>query len=63
MEMATIESKFEASRTFNSFFGPVHFVPGLNSDIPGRLWKNLKTHNADVQSFLKEGLLVEVNEI
>jgi hypothetical protein len=62
MEMATIESKFEASRTFNSFFGPVHFVPGLNSDIPTRLWKNLKTHNADVQSFIKEGLLVEVDE-
>jgi hypothetical protein len=60
--MTTIESKFDKPRTFNSFFGPVHFAPGLNSEIPGRLWKNLKTHNSDVQSFLKEGLLVEIDE-
>lgn len=60
--MATVESKFDTVRTFNSFFGPVKLTPGLNPDIPGRLWKNLKGNNLDVQSFLKEGLLVEIDE-
>lgn len=60
--MAVIESKLTAQTVFNSFFGPVHFEPGLNSNIHDRLWKNLKMNNLDVQALLKKGLLVEVSE-
>jgi hypothetical protein len=60
--MAVIESKLGARTVFNSFFGPVTFEPGLNSDIHDRLWKNLKMNNLDVQALLNKGLLIEVSD-
>jgi hypothetical protein len=60
--MAVIENNIGQRTVFNSFFGPVTFEPGINPDIHDRLWKNLKMNNLDVQSMLKKGLLVEVNE-
>jgi hypothetical protein len=60
--MAVIENNIGQRTVFNSFFGPVTFEPGINSDIHDRLWKNLKMNNLDVQAMLKKGLLVEVNE-
>ncbi len=58
--MAVIDCKLEVQTTFNSFFGPVVFEPGLNSDIRDALWRNLKANNPDVQAMLKKGLLVEI---
>jgi hypothetical protein len=60
--MAIVENNIGQRTVFNSFFGPVNFEPGLNSDIHDRLWKNLKMNNLDVQAMLKKGLLVEINE-
>ncbi len=60
--MAFVESKLGHRVVFNSFFGPVNFEPGLNSDIHDRLWKNLKMNNLDVQALLEKGLLVERTE-
>jgi hypothetical protein len=60
--MAIVKNNIGKRTVFNSFFGPVNFEPGLNSDIHDRLWKNLKMNNLDVQAMLKKGLLVEINE-
>ncbi len=57
--MAIIENRLGYRVTLNSFFGPVYLDPGLNSDIPDRLWRNLKTKSPDVQAYLKQELLVE----
>jgi hypothetical protein len=61
--MAVIDCKLQVQTTFNSFFGPVVFEPGLNPNIRDPLWRNLKASNPDVQAFLKKGLLVEVEDI
>jgi hypothetical protein len=60
--MAAIDCKLQVQTTFNSFFGPVIFEPGLNLNIRDPLWRNLKASNPDVQAMLKKGLLVEVKE-
>lgn len=60
--MAVVESRLGRATAFNSFFGPVNFEPGINTNIHDRLWKNLKTNNPDVQALLKKGMLVEVSE-
>ncbi|MCG9892154.1 MAG: hypothetical protein MH252_13890 [Thermosynechococcaceae cyanobacterium MS004] len=58
--MAVIDCKLRVATTFNSFFGPVVFEPGLNSQIRDPLWRNLKANNPDVKALLAKGLLVEV---
>jgi hypothetical protein len=60
--MAVIENRLGRKTAFNSFFGPVDFEPGINTDIHDRLWKNLKTNNPDVQALLKKGILIEIHE-
>lgn len=58
--MAIINCKLQEQTTFNSFFGPVVFNPGLNPNIRDPLWRNLKANNPDVQALIKKGFLVEV---
>jgi hypothetical protein len=60
--MAVINCKLQERTTFNSFFGPVTFDPGVNPDIRDPLWRNLKANNPDVQVLIQKGLLVEVND-
>jgi hypothetical protein len=60
--MAVVNCRLQEQTTFNSFFGPVVFNPGLNAEIRDPLWRNLKANNPDVQALIKKGLLVEVED-